>query len=117
MRKRFILSLIALLPLFSFNDRESLAASPEETYMRDCAVCHLPGIAGAPKVGDKAEWTKRVGAGLNNVYRNALEGIPNTAMAGKGGQTDLSDDLVKAIVDYMIGAASLDASVLEAAKR
>ena len=95
----------------------SVAATPEETYMRDCAVCHLPGIAGAPKVGDKAEWTRRVRAGLNNVYRNALEGIPNTAMSAKGGQTDLSDDLVRAIVDYMISAAALDLSAIEAAKR
>jgi hypothetical protein len=85
--------------------------------MRDCAVCHLPGIAGAPKVGDKAEWTKRVRAGMNMVYRNALEGVPNTAMQAKGGQTDLPDDLVKAIVDYMVQAAALDPQVLEAARR
>jgi hypothetical protein len=85
--------------------------------MRDCAVCHLPGIAGAPKVGDKAEWSRRVRAGLGMVYRNALEGIPNTAMGPKGGQTDLSDDEVRAIVDYMIAAAALEPHVLEAAKR
>jgi cytochrome c5 len=117
MRKRCLLSLLAILPLLSFAARQSLAASPEETYMRDCAVCHLPGIAGAPKVGDKAEWSKRVRAGLDDVYRNALEGIPNTAMSAKGGQTDLSDALVKAIVDYMIAAAALDPAVLEAARR
>jgi cytochrome c5 len=95
----------------------SLAADPGETYMRDCAVCHLPGIAGAPKVGDKADWTKRVRAGMNMVYRNALEGVPNTAMQAKGGQTDLPDDLVKAIVDYMVQAAALDPQTLEAARR
>lgn len=94
-----------------------LAADVGQTYMRDCAVCHLPGIAGAPKVGDKKEWSRRVQAGLDMVYRNALEGIPNTAMQAKGGQTDLSDEVVKAIVDYMLNAASLDPSVLEAARR
>jgi cytochrome c5 len=36
------------------------AQTAQELYMRDCAVCHLPGIAGAPKVGDKAEWSRRV---------------------------------------------------------
>lgn len=64
------------------------AASTAETYMRNCAVCHLPGIAGAPKVGDTADWARRVRPGLR-VYRNALEGLPNTAMMAKGGHTDL----------------------------
>jgi cytochrome c5 len=95
----------------------SFAADPGETYMRDCAVCHLPGIAGAPKVGDKEEWSRRVRAGMEMLYRNALEGIPNTAMQAKGGQTDLPDALVRAIVDYMVNAAALDARVLEAARR
>jgi hypothetical protein len=95
----------------------SPAADPGEAYMRDCAVCHLPGIAGAPKVGDKADWTKRVRAGMSMVYRNALEGVPNTAMQAKGGQSDLPDDLVKAIVDYMVQAAALDPQTLEAARR
>jgi cytochrome c5 len=95
----------------------ALAATTGENYMRNCAVCHLPGIAGAPKVGDKAEWTRRLRAGMNMVYRNALEGMPNTAMMAKGGHTDLSDDEVKAIIDYMVGAAALDKSAFDAAAR
>jgi len=85
--------------------------------MRNCAVCHLPGIAGAPKVGDTADWARRVRPGLSMVYRNALEGLPNTAMTAKGGHTDLSDAEVRAIVDYMIEAAALDRKTLEAAGR
>jgi len=95
----------------------AIAAEPEQIYMRDCAQCHLPGIAGAPKVGDKAEWTRRIRAGKAMVYRNALEGIPNTAMGAKGGHKDLSDDQIRAIVDYMVNAAALDPQVLEAAAR
>jgi cytochrome c5 len=95
----------------------SHAATLEENYMRNCAVCHLPGIAGAPKVGDKAEWSRRVRAGIANVYRNALQGVPNTAMMAKGGHDDLSDAEIKAIVDYMLGAAALDDNVLRAAAR
>lgn len=93
------------------------AASAGENYMRNCAVCHLPGIAGAPKVGDPAEWTRRLRAGMNMVYRNALNGMPNTAMMAKGGHADLSDDEVKAIIDYMVSAASLDPKALDAAAR
>ena len=95
----------------------ALAATTGENYMRNCAVCHLPGIAGAPKVGDAADWTRRLRAGMNMVYRNALQGLPNTAMMAKGGHTDLSDDEVKAIVDYMVGAAPLEKSALDAAAR
>ena len=95
----------------------ALAATTAESYMRNCAVCHLPGIAGAPKVGDAADWARRLRAGLNMVYRNTLQGLPNTAMMAKGGHTDLSDAEVKAIVDYMIGAAALDKSALDAAAR
>lgn len=81
-----------------------------------CAL--LPGVAGAPKVGDKAQWGRRVRAGINMLYRNALEGMPNTAMMAKGGHgADLSDDEVKAIVDYMVSAAALDPKTLEAAAR
>jgi cytochrome c5 len=93
------------------------ATDAAHTYMRDCAVCHLPGIAGAPKVGDKPEWERRVRGGMDMLYRNALEGVPNTAMQAKGGQTDLPDDLIKAIVDYMVNAGGLDPQVLEAARR
>jgi hypothetical protein len=34
---------------------------------------------------------------------NAIRGIPNTAMAPKGGFAELSDDEVAAAVDYMLG--------------
>ena len=33
----------------------------------------------------------------------AIRGVPNTAMAPKGGFSELSDDEVKAAVDYMLG--------------
>ncbi|HEX2828443.1 MAG TPA: c-type cytochrome [Burkholderiales bacterium] len=92
-------------------------ASFEESYMKNCAVCHLPGINGAPKVGDKAEWTARIRPGISTIYRNAIKGIPNTAMMAKGGHDDLSDAEIKAIVDYMIGAAGIEPTVLKDAAR
>ena len=100
----------------SLSATPGLAADVAQTYMRDCAVCHLPGIAGAPKLGDKEEWS-HASEPASMLYRNALEGIPNTAMQAKGGQTDLSDELVKAIVDYMVNAATLEPQVLAAAHR
>lgn len=88
-----------------------------QLYMDYCAVCHLPGIHGAPKVGDRAEWTRRVRPGSNSVYRNALEGMPNTAMMAKGGQDFIREDELRAIVDYMIAAASLTPETIKEAAR
>lgn len=93
------------------------AATPEENYTSLCAVCHQPGANGAPKVGDKAEWTRRLRRGMSTVYRSALEGVPFTAMTAKAGHQDLADADVRAIVDYMIRATALPPAAHEAAAR
>ena len=95
----------------------ALADTAAESFMQRCGVCHVPGIAGAPRVGDREEWARRVRPGLNAVYRNALEGIPFSAMAAKGGHRDLEEGELKAIVDYMIGAAGLSPETLAGAAR
>ena len=96
---------------------QAFAASPANTFARDCAVCHVPGITGAPKLGDKPEWTRRIRAGIGMLYRNAIEGVPYTAMVAKGGHKDISDEEIKAIVDFMVAAAAIDSHVLDAAAR
>lgn len=106
--------LFALWALFA---SAASAATTQELYIDRCAMCHLPGIAGAPGVGDQAEWTRRVRSGMNLLYRNAVEGMPNTAMMPKGGHTDLTDGEFKAIVDLMLAAARLPPAALEAAAR
>jgi cytochrome c5 len=75
------------------------------TYDATCAVCHGAGVAGAPKLGDKAAWATRLKAakGKEGLHASALKG--KGAMPPKGGNTSLSDDAVKAAVDYMLGAA------------
>ena len=67
-----------------------------------CSVCHGAGIAGAPKVGDKAAWAPRLATGIDTLYKVALTG--KGAMPPKGGNKDLSDAEVKATVDYMVTA-------------
>ena len=73
-----------------------------------CAACHAAGIAGAPRFGDAAAWQPRIAQGKDVLYRHSLEGFQGQAgfMPPKGGRPDLSDDSVRAGVDYMIGAAS-----------
>lgn len=69
-----------------------------------CAACHASGVAGAPIVGDSAIWKGRIAQGIDTLYKHAIEGFQGSAgfMPAKGGNMSLSDDSVKAAVDYMI---------------
>jgi len=73
------------------------------TFDATCSVCHGTGVAGAPKFGDKAAWAPRIKTGKEALYNSALHG--KNAMPPKGGNASLSDDAVKAAVDYMVSAA------------
>lgn len=79
------------------------AATPEQTYKGTCSVCHDAGVAGAPKLGDKAAWAPRVKTGKDALYKSAMSG--KGAMPAKGGSAALSDADVKAVVDYMMAKA------------
>jgi cytochrome c5 len=72
-----------------------------------CKTCHEPGLVGAPKLTDKANWAARIAQGKATLYKHALEGFTGKAgsMPMKGGRTDLNDDLIKAGVDYMVSKA------------
>ena len=76
------------------------AKSGEEVYNGACVACHGAGIAGAPKTGDKALWSPRVAQGVTVLYEHAIKGYKG--MPAKGGQAGLSDDEVKAGVDYQL---------------
>ena len=75
----------------------------QSTYDAACAMCHAAGVAGAPKLGDKAAWAPRLGQGMPQLYNAALKG--KGAMPPKGGNAALSDDAVKAAVDFVVAAA------------
>jgi cytochrome c5 len=75
----------------------------KKVYDTVCAVCHGTGVAGAPKLGDKAAWGARIKSGTGALYASALKG--KAAMPPKGGNAALGDGDVKAAVDYMVAAA------------
>lgn len=76
-------------------------------YEQVCGACHLNGIGGAPKSSDRAAWAPRIVQGKDTLYKHAIEGYNGKqgVMPAKGGRVDLSDDLVKAAVDYMVAKA------------
>lgn len=81
--------------------------SGEELYQGFCQTCHAAGIAGAPKLDDKANWAPRIAQGKDTLYQHALEGYTGSSgvMPPKGGSS-YTDDEVKAVVDYMVEQAS-----------
>ncbi len=83
------------------------AAAPmtgPQVYNVVCMACHGGGIAGAPKTGDAAMWGPRIAQGKDTLYKHALEGFTGAVgfMPQKGGRTDLSDDEIKAAVNYIV---------------
>lgn len=73
-------------------------------YNKTCALCHSAGVGGAPKSGDKADWAPRIAQGKDVLYKHAIEGYTGAKgmMPARGGSTTLSDDEVKAAVDYQV---------------
>ncbi|RJP64212.1 c-type cytochrome [Hydrogenophaga sp.] len=77
------------------------AGAGEALYKQACAVCHVAGVAGAPKFGDKAAWAARVGTGLDGLTASVIKG--KGAMPPKGGSA-ASEAEIKAAVQYMLAA-------------
>ena len=78
------------------------AGKGKAVYEATCHVCHTAGVAGAPKLGDKAAWAPRLKQGVDALYTSSIKG--KNAMPPKGGNLSLADADVKAAVDYMVGA-------------
>ncbi len=76
----------------------------KEVYTAACQGCHNSGVLNSPKYGDVAAWKNRLSKGKEKLYSNAINGI--NSMPAKGGRSDLSDDMVKMGVDYILQAAN-----------
>ncbi|AOF84437.1 cytochrome c family protein [Hydrogenophaga sp. RAC07] len=77
------------------------AGAGEALYKQACAVCHVAGVAGAPKFADKAAWAPRVALGLDGLTASVIKG--KGAMPPKGGSA-ASDADIKMAVQYMLDA-------------
>jgi cytochrome c5 len=87
--------------------QETAQPAGEAVFKKACITCHGAGIAGAPKLGDATEWSPRIAQGVDVLYQHSIGGFTGKKgmMPPKGGFTSLSDDEVKAAVDYMVGQA------------
>ena len=71
-------------------------------YTQACQVCHDAGVAGAPKLGDKAAWAPRLAQGIDGLTASAIKG--KGVMPPRGGSA-ASDADIKAVVTYMVSNA------------
>ena len=67
----------------------------EQLVQGTCITCHGAGVAGAPKIGDKAAWGPRIAKGLNGLLKSAIAG--KGAMAPRGGSDATDAELARAI--------------------
>ena len=76
------------------------AKTPAEMYQAACFACHGTGAAGAPKLGDTAAWSERIGKGIDALTSAAISGVG--AMPPRGG-SQFDDDQLRAVVEYLVG--------------
>ena len=79
---------------------DAKAGAVPALYSQACAVCHASGVANAPKLGDKAAWAARLGAGVDGLTASVIKG--KGAMPPKGGSAANEAD-IKTAVAYMVG--------------
>ena len=111
----FALALSALA-LFAAAAADTLAqgaarvALGEKVFSANCKVCHDTGKAqnDAPQLAEKGEWKDRLGKGRAELYKSSIEGFTGYfAMPPRGGNPGLSDDEVRAAVDFMLHRAGV----------
>lgn len=66
----------------------------------NCRSCHLPGINGAPILGNVKMWRPRADQGRDVLVQHASEGFG--LMPAKGGNAELTDTQIGLAVDYML---------------
>lgn len=119
MSREILRTAVALLALVAGGVRADPQTFPEfddarlqlgrGIWLGTCQACHANDIAGAPLVSDADAWQPRISQGREILYRHALEGFfgpKGTQMPPRGGNDALTDDEVRAAVDYMIAIVS-----------
>lgn len=64
-----------------------------------CVACHMSGVGGAPKIGDKDAWAARAEKGLDGMV--AIVAAGQGAMPARGG-SDLNDEELAAAITYLM---------------
>jgi len=103
MKKTIIATAVLTLGM-AVNVQAADLAGGKKTYNMACAACHGTGVAGSPKVGDKAAWKDRIAQGMKVMVDRANKGFQGKKgfMPAKGGRADISDAAIADAVAYMV---------------
>lgn len=74
--------------------------SGADVYRDFCAVCHSGGWQGAPIANEASEWTERLSAGPDAMFKNVKQGL--NAMPPMGTCMDCSDEELKGAIAEML---------------
>ena len=79
----------------------------QQVFAQVCKTCHEPGLAGAPKIGDKTAWQPRIAQGEQTLVQHAIQGFQGKTgvMPPKGGDANLTDEEVHRAVVYLANQA------------
>ena len=81
------------------------AKAGDAVYSGACVACHAAGVAGAPKLDDKAAWEPRLAQGIDGLVNSVLNG--KNAMPPKGGNPSLSEQEIRNAIEYMLKQAGV----------
>jgi cytochrome c5 len=106
------LAALAGLAVFLFGNVEASAQtnvrsgerSGKEVVEAICAKCHATGEKGSPRIGQQADWSKRLSHGLDELVMQAIRG--HGGMPARGGQAALTDNEVRNAIIYMFNPGS-----------
>jgi cytochrome c5 len=77
-------------------------------WLDNCEGCHGYGVGGAPVPLKPKDWAARLRKPASELHQHAIEGFfgpDDTLMPARGGNPSLSDEAVRAAVDYMLALA------------
>jgi cytochrome c5 len=77
----------------------------EDLTKASCFACHQTGLMGAPKVGSRSDWEKRLEQGFDILVLHAREGL--NSMPARGGNPALSDTEVENAILFMLEQSEL----------
>ena len=77
----------------------SISGIGKQRWAHTCAMCHVRGEGGAPKIGDTAAWATRLAQGEDVVLQHAIEGFNN--MPPLGYCMDCEREDLRAYIHFM----------------
>lgn len=102
-QKVAVLCALLLSPTLLLAQSALVLKSGEQVYRETCRVCHGPGLAGAPRPGDRPAWGKLIAEGQAVLTAHGWVGV--RAMPPKGGRNDLSLEEFARAVAWMARAS------------